>query len=273
VGLVTPLQLVINETDLMSILRILEPGSIDRELDPMGRKKTKTPEQNLARVRDNQRRHRAKIRDYVQELEQKLAENQALLAEAESKVFELTAALELERLRAEKTQSLCQSSEFCSSHQAEVPLPDGPTQSMELRINVSDAYPSHARKRCCASDCPLMDQCALCTPQASHTKTAVSSHNIEQSPAGNCPKSASFTETLELAKEQCLDLKPPQHSESTTLCITAYSLIDQQNFRGIETATIYQWLRQGFRSGCDTQDGCRVENNTLFSLLDFLSST
>lgn len=50
---------------------------------------------------------------------------------------------------------------------------------------------------------------------------------------------SSDTETVELATKQCLEIDPPRFDESTTLFITAYNLIDQQDFRGLESNNVH----------------------------------
>lgn len=64
---------------------------------------------------------------------------------------------------------------------------------------------------------------------------------------------------------------PPVLDESTTLCSMAYVLIAQQNFRGLDTSTLRNWLESGFRRGRSQNEGCRVQNLLLFNLLDFIS--
>ncbi|KKZ66726.1 hypothetical protein EMCG_07557 [[Emmonsia] crescens] len=59
--------------------------------------------------------------------------------------------------------------------------------------------------------------------------------------------------------------------ESTTPCSQAFVFISQQNFKGIDASVIERWLSRGFRQARDPREGCRVENNLLFQLLDFIS--
>ncbi|OJD25610.1 hypothetical protein ACJ73_03021 [Blastomyces percursus] len=59
--------------------------------------------------------------------------------------------------------------------------------------------------------------------------------------------------------------------ESTTPCTQAFLFISQQNFKGIDASVIERWLCRGFRQATDPREGCRVENNLLFQLLDFIS--
>lgn len=242
----------------------------------MGRRKTKTHEEDLSRVRENQRRHRARVKNQVATLEEQLAEKEALLAKAEERIAELTAALEAERsLKGEMQAESTSTSSFESSEEttlpeefvlaADIQLQQAPTIDEEL-------FP--ASERPCEGRCP---QAYLGTVGITDSQPSPSTNPGDSNKSPNkiirLTSSSSYTETVEFAAKECLDLDPPRFGESTTLCITAYNLIDQQNFRRLETGTVYRWLRRGFRSGHDRMDGCRVENSILFSLLDFVSST
>jgi hypothetical protein len=241
----------------------------------MGRRKIKTHEQDLARVRENQRRHRAKIKDQVATLEKRLAEKEVLLAKAEERIVELTAAYEVEHLRAGEKQTECVSDEALIDTQTTllaglVP----PIEVAQSPTAFPDGDSTTSRKRPCEGRCPWVYLSTVGTTKSQPSPTSESFDTIESTnDVITLTGQSSYTETVELATKQCLDLDPPRFGESTTLCITAYNLIDQQNYRGLETSTVYQWLRQGFRSGHDRLDGCRVENSILFSLLDFVSST
>ncbi|OJD17414.1 hypothetical protein AJ78_02486 [Emergomyces pasteurianus Ep9510] len=72
------------------------------------------------------------------------------------------------------------------------------------------------------------------------------------------------------AVSNCLNTAA-QSDESTTPCSQAFVFISQQNFRGIDASVIERWLSRGFRQAIDPREGCRVENNLLFQLLDFIS--
>jgi hypothetical protein len=241
----------------------------------MGRRKTKTHEEDLARVRENQRRHRARVKDQVATLEEKLVEKEALLAKAEERIAQLTAALEYERLRVVNEKIGPPPKGSLEGPQKTIsPKSFSATELYQPILASSKEDSTEPGKRPCEGRCPWVYLSTVGTAKSSSSSDLQSSDTID--PINNAilfNESSSYAETVELATKQCLDLDPPRFGESTTLCITAYNLIDQQNYRGLETSTVYQWLRQGFRSGHDRLDGCRVENSILFSLLDFVSST
>jgi hypothetical protein len=66
-------------------------------------------------------------------------------------------------------------------------------------------------------------------------------------------------------------LEPPAPTESTTRCRDALTIIEAQNFRNLEPDAIRVWLEPGFRKAMSKGDGCRVENNLLFALLNHIN--
>ncbi|KAG8410799.1 hypothetical protein J3458_016888 [Metarhizium acridum] len=61
--------------------------------------------------------------------------------------------------------------------------------------------------------------------------------------------------------------------ESTIPCSEAYILITQQNFKGIDQGDVAAWLWNGFRRPHQPGEGCRIQTDLLFSLLVFISET
>ncbi|GFF29764.1 hypothetical protein IFM51744_00937 [Aspergillus udagawae] len=59
---------------------------------------------------------------------------------------------------------------------------------------------------------------------------------------------------------------------NTTLCAIADELIQQYNTRGMDIAEIRQRLWAGFSKGLTTEEGCRVQNQILFQVLDEISN-
>lgn len=69
-------------------------SELDDHITTSGGKQSKTSAHTLIRVRNNQRRHRQRRREYIASLEQRLEETQALLGQAEAKVVRLQAELD-----------------------------------------------------------------------------------------------------------------------------------------------------------------------------------
>lgn len=59
---------------------------------------------------------------------------------------------------------------------------------------------------------------------------------------------------------------------NTTLCAIAEELINQYNTCGVDMAEIRRKLRSGFSKGLTTDEGCRVQNQILFQVLDEISN-
>lgn len=81
-----------------------------------------------------------------------------------------------------------------------------------------------------------------------------------------------YDATAEPGEQGCFDMPPPSPGKSTTRCQDAYVIIAQQNYRWLDISAIRRWLEPGFRGPIVEGDGCRVETDLLFALLDFISS-
>lgn len=57
---------------------------------------------------------------------------------------------------------------------------------------------------------------------------------------------------------------------NTTFCTIAEKLVDQYNSRGVDVSEIKQKLREGFFRS-NSEEGCRVQNQILFQVLDEIS--
>ncbi|KAJ9254085.1 hypothetical protein DTO195F2_6841 [Paecilomyces variotii] len=58
---------------------------------------------------------------------------------------------------------------------------------------------------------------------------------------------------------------------NTTLCSVAGELISQYNTRGVDLTEIRKKLWAGFRKGSSAEEGCRVQNQVLFEILNEIS--
>ena len=75
-----------------------------------------------------------------------------------------------------------------------------------------------------------------------------------------------------LRRSDCSHLPPPMPGESTIPCKTAYRIMEQQNYNGVELTTIRGFLTPGFRGATGEEEGCRVESNRVFSVLDLINN-
>ena len=79
-----------------------------------------------------------------------------------------------------------------------------------------------------------------------------------------CPPSASPLITGDLGH-----LNAAKSDSDTTLCSVAYDLVRQHNKKGVDMMEICIRLWNGLMKG-DEGEGCKVENNFLFSVLEYI---
>ncbi|KAF2247374.1 hypothetical protein BU26DRAFT_520551 [Trematosphaeria pertusa] len=246
-----------------------------------GRKTRVTAEHTLNRVRENQRRHRARRKDYIASLEQKLAEAEKQLAEARA---------ELAAVKAERDACVSASKSVESDAARDIRAEDitlqgtngaAPNQQADLLLP-----PPPPLEHPDVPDLSFLGPFYIPDPlNLSPTSTSPLSLadlqlqlpdpiDLAPGPPPCCKDSPSAAPPEDPTDPECTSCKTrpaPAPSESTTLCAQAYVLIQQQNFRAIDPATIRLWLYQGFRRAQRQGEGCRVENGALFRLLDYIS--
>lgn len=229
---------------------------------------SKPADHKQTRVRNNQRRHRQRIKSHIADLETRLAESQRELHKAQSTIERLSAELKNTRT---SQQLSCAGPAACGR-------PAAGTDDSSVRKQHSS--PSSLRPRRVP---PPQQQSCLDQPCVADcgrdVRTRTDGIAVFVSPAtpflGAAPTAAIWT-TYDVAvageeKKYC-DLQPPDPAESTTLCRDAYKIIAEQNFAGLEASDLHRWLAPAFRGPCTKGDGCRVENGLLFALLDYLST-
>jgi hypothetical protein len=262
----------------------------------------------LTRVRENQRRHRARRKDYIATLEEKLAETERQLAAARA---------EIEDLRRERGSGIvvlpCVHGEDLNNgereedEQLEVVRKDSAvdeervmgvdvhigmdmhdTQEQDERVpSMSLSQPSPIPPTIQADTDTFYSTfytfSSLPSPHSPPTPLDLSlDHDIDLAGPPPCCEdppaitsaattSAALPPSTDPECSTCKTRPAPLPSESTTLCAQAYVMISQQNFRDVDAATIRLWLYQGYRRAQRQGEGCRVENGALFRLLDFIS--
>ncbi|KAK0739001.1 Glyoxalase/Bleomycin resistance protein/Dihydroxybiphenyl dioxygenase [Apiosordaria backusii] len=182
---------------------------------------SKPPGHDAARQRENQRRHRARVKGRICELEAALATTQSRLDDALKQIDELTA--EVCRLRAITSSSL-------ETSGTSTPVDTGHHAVADLSVieESIDAISSNA------------------TP-TSTTATPQSTASIKDSNS-DCPL-----------------LPPPHPGESTITCRDAYAIIRDRNTPDLDSDTMNQWLKPGFRRAVVPGSGCRVETHVLLA--------
>lgn len=223
---------------------------------------SKSPKQKGVRVRNNQRRHRAKIKTRISTLEAELEESQRRLVAAGHLITALTA--EVKRLREPP---------FTSALSVQRSL-DSPTPRINLEpqycrplYNQGQLTNSLYSKQNVTVSLPMERPDILNSTSSEDNNVAPLDINI-----GNGIEADDPTLVVAfVAQYDCQTLPPPQPGESTTDCVAAYGIIGQQNFKNVGTDIIHQWLQSGYRRETRPGNGCTVVNSHLYSLLGYLS--
>ncbi|PTB62132.1 hypothetical protein BBK36DRAFT_1129896 [Trichoderma citrinoviride] len=202
------------------------------------------PKQKATRIRNNQRRHRAKVKAHISDLESELAESRRQLAAAEHRIKALTA--EVEQLQSEARREPC----------------SAPLTPAYHHTSTHDHQPV-LEPRCCWMSGSQRQLGKLTTHDQDVMINSSLTNGTERD---NFNLALSF-----VAQYKSQNLPPPQPGESTTSCAAAYSIIAQQNFKGFGLDDIHQWLQSGYRQAIRSEDGCAVANSLVHSLINHLS--
>ncbi|KAJ5526905.1 hypothetical protein N7513_011064 [Penicillium frequentans] len=198
----------------------------------------------LARVRENQRKSRARKQEYVRELEQQLAVHRE-----QTQQKDIEHRLAIQRLEAENQNlktllgSLGVSADLI--HQYVTLAGQGTVMDHKVAI------PATPRPKKEATSMLSCDKVVSRPP----------------SPPGD--KSLPRAGGLNSVSLQ-LPSRAIGYVLNTTLCAIAEDLIAQCNARGTDIEELRQRLCSGFSKG--QGDGCRVQNNILFQILDEISN-
>lgn len=264
-----------------------------------GKFSTRPAGYNTTRMRDNQRRHRARVKSYIADLEARLSESEGKLETALATISRLAAENEAHQRH---TNSYGQSgpSDCTLNYQAvstnqviegQDPIniyttlshvlsertileATGPAAAEEPSITIADVLGPIAVGDESLAQTRIVASAGISAPEGPHATGE---------PANDDSNSANMlllrrllspsSEMTEMPDDRFNQLPPPAPGESTTKCMDAYKIIEQQNFHRLDLAAISTWLRPGFRRAITEGDGCRVETNLLFTLLDYISST
>ncbi|KFH47297.1 hypothetical protein ACRE_019290 [Hapsidospora chrysogenum ATCC 11550] len=224
----------------------------------MSKWSTKPADHKVTRQRNNQRRHRQRVKDRIADLEARLEKTQRQLSQALDRVAELTS--ELDRVR-----------------RGSLPAPGAEDAVASGDQGLVLGNPG------LGDDSPTIDPpSSQDASQPPDPGTTWSKAPCGGSPAAHDPASLSWATAPALPDdavvppdswdEECCDLPHPKPGTSTTRCRDAYIIISQQNYRALDVHTIRQWLEPGFHGALHKGDGCRVDTEVLFALLDYISS-
>lgn len=226
----------------------------------------KPPEVEAARLRDNQRRHRARVKARAEELEAVLAATQKKLDDALRHVDALTA--EVRQLRnavqhpPTHTQlQLSPPSTSTLSPQASLPSIDS-LNAVCRPASTNEPEPSTSCRGCgCHKRCP--DRSPLL---GTHHDAISLPASLPSTQPGH-DRSDLVTSEVNSLEDDCAFLPPPSPGESTILCRDAYSII-KQRLSDVDIDAVTESLKPGFRRAIAPGSGCRVQTHILFSFVD-----
>ncbi|GAB1209264.1 hypothetical protein APSETT445_008036 [Aspergillus pseudonomiae] len=236
----------------------------------------------LARVRENQRKSRARKQEHIRGLEQKLV---ALQEQVHKKDVEHRLAVQ--KLEAENRglKRLFSRLGFPTETIAEYAqaLAD-PNTAQKVAIPALRQSPATQNQRNTCGSSPSLPRCQA-GAEVPHIVELGSS--LKTDVLQGAARPAKRTEPQEISDQQISDQRlsicgclPGEAAGSrptsydvlnTTLCAIAEELIKQHNRRGLDMAEIQKKLWAGFSNGLTTDEGCRVQNQILFQVLDEIS--
>ncbi|KAM7190769.1 hypothetical protein V8F20_009565 [Naviculisporaceae sp. PSN 640] len=232
---------------------------------------TKPAGYEAARQRENQRRHRARVKSRITDLEANLEATQHRLEEALKRIEELTA--EVQRL-----QSATQASAGISK-QADLTSPASKT---------AEPVPSSCGGGCNSTENACSSQKALDLSGDSDlnpdSTSAIGLLHLEAGPATLPTSPVHTVETASLQfnsnsqtvtndpNDDCDLLPPPNPGESTMRCREAYSMLKDRVMAEFDPELATEWLKPGFRRAVCPGDGCRVQTHVLFAFVDHITS-
>lgn len=254
-----------------------------------------------ARARENQRRHRAKTKAYIADLESEVASMRTRLGEVLEQNARLVA--EVEQLRArvgDRSRAEERTDRDVTSLPVQAPASrQNPTLSSQIptTCTIQDLQPSSTLTQA-VTHTPLRAPSAMPSiprsprlppnPTLGPSSHRAPSQSLASLPSndkscavdmGVCPSlcgpyTIPSLENLDISalRTSCSHLPPARPGESTIPCTTAYTIITQQNYGGHDLMTIAHRLGPGFRRAEFEGDDCRVISSFVFAVIDTISS-
>ncbi|CAI7580745.1 unnamed protein product [Penicillium discolor] len=242
----------------------------------MPRTKTKTKSEDLARIRNNQRRSRAKRLDYIRDLEEKAQKYDELIASTPSPSLS-----KFDKLQSENAwmRGLLATLGFNfnsvdpppgSIHDSEPNMVSAITApvatSVETHQFMENPTPLSFWEQWDSSGLPPDMGLDFNIPLLSNENNHL--NNLDT-------LSAEATEpNLEPSRyqgtQEATETSPPSNM-NTTLCSLACQWVIQCNTKGVELDVLYFRMESGFKQGNNPLEGCRVDNQVLIKVLTEIS--
>ncbi|KOC14696.1 hypothetical protein AFLA70_334g001021 [Aspergillus flavus AF70] len=235
----------------------------------MPRMKQKTKEEDLTRVRNNQRRCRQRKRDYVAELERRISSIEDTTSREIQKLQTMVDELRREN---ERLVALL----YAKGADYNFIRPSGQTESENdaLRDISSDlvAFRNQSLLGTVENTTPAkIPQLGFCSPTSTphdkfkdflqDTSCLPTFLEIEPDPGSLLLPDQDVTDTTlstEVSKDEYQD---------TTVCAVALELVMSCNTKNLSISELDMRLRCGYRSARFQWEGCRVDNQVLFAVL------
>lgn len=227
---------------------------------PGAKAKRVSDEHTRDRVRDNQRRHRARRRDYIATLEGKLEEAERTISRLKEHIKELevdNSALDL--ILPKENMDLTVASAIDTMN-LEI-VASSATENYDFAEPVLGNLLASPMSPSIASPTLIPPSIFTYSTPDFLSETTTYEGNTYSLPNLQIPAPIP---TLMTTNSPC--------QESTVLCSEAYILIAHQNHKHLSESTIAAFLWPSFRASTSPNEGCRVATSTLYTLLAFISN-
>ncbi|EAW08158.1 bZIP transcription factor [Aspergillus clavatus NRRL 1] len=251
----------------------------------------------LARIRENQRRSRARKQEHIRDLEQKLA---CLQEEAHRKDIEHRLAVQRLELENKKLRSLLSCTPIPAhfieeylragedpavTQKVAIPALRRPeVQTVQQELQNEKQSESQPQSKCQGSNCSR--PCSTTSSRAEASSADMINAPVTETKPKLVPESPQRAQPPDVQKPPDCPPVPlcdcssgdtdcfPVNGDvlNTTLCAIADELIKQYNTRGVDIEEIRKKLWAGFSKGLTSEEGCRVQNQILFQVLDEISN-
>lgn len=216
-------------------------------------------------MRDNQRKSRARKQEHVRDLEQKLAvykeqinqkdiEHRLAMQKMEAENRQLKTLLGSVGVSPELIQQYLQVAVHDTEMDRKVAIPAMKRQSTTT-LNSSCTTGENVER--------WPAQHGSCVPAESAPAEQPGDKSVDAVNPSLCKCPAEGQDSNTWPREEDV--------LNSTMCAIAEELVNQYNIRGADTEEIRRRLWSGFRTG-SAGDGCRVQNQVLFQVLDELSN-
>ncbi|KAK4097352.1 hypothetical protein N658DRAFT_406626, partial [Parathielavia hyrcaniae] len=228
---------------------------------------SKPPGHEAARQRENQRRHRARVKGRIADLEAALSDTQSKLNEALRQIDLLAA--EVSRLHVHNLRPAEEAQTLPTVPTPSTPPPEKvPGSATSVQHNAAEPDASGPTDGLVVPSSP----CCTTTPDQS-TATAALDHVQLGSTKITTELHTSIEPVadLEESSSDCSLLPASGAGESTIPCRDAYLIIKERSSPEFDLSAANEWLKPGFRRAVVPGTGCRVQTHILFAFVDYMT--